>query len=104
MAAACLRGCWLWGCIKAACTLPILLMASCRSYAKRSFGDSPGRDAAAGGGRGFEAVPGGVGLLPQEHYIFNNSQNRNVICKLGVFGGGLLRTLIINNYLFDKNL
>lgn len=71
MAAACLRGCWLWGCIKAACTLPILLMASCRSYAKRSFGDSPGSDAAAGGGRGFEAVPGGVGLLPQEHYIFN---------------------------------
>jgi len=31
--------------------------------------DSPGRDAAAGGGRGFEAVPGGVGLLPQEHCI-----------------------------------
>jgi len=24
---------------------------------------------AAGGGRGFEAVPGGVGLLPQEHCI-----------------------------------
>lgn len=24
--------------------------------------------AAAGGGSGFEAVPGGVGLLPQEHY------------------------------------
>jgi len=46
-----------------------LLIASCRSYAKISVADRPGRGAAAGGGRGFEAVPGGVGLLPQEHYI-----------------------------------
>ena len=30
--------------------------------------ERPGRGAAAGGGSGFELVPGGVGLLPHEHY------------------------------------
>ena len=30
--------------------------------------ENPGKGAAAGGGSGFERVPGGVGLLPHEHY------------------------------------
>jgi len=45
-----------------------LLNASCLSYAKISVAEIPGKGAAAGGGSGFELVPGGVGLLPHEHY------------------------------------
>lgn len=70
--AACLRGCCPWGCINA-WTPPILLIASCRSYVKRSVAERPGKGAAAGGGSGFELVPGGVGLLPQEHYQHSNN-------------------------------
>ncbi|KAJ0865436.1 hypothetical protein HanRHA438_Chr12g0540481 [Helianthus annuus] len=46
-------------------TPPILLIANCLSYANKSAADSIG--AGTGGGSGFEVVPGGVGLLPQEH-------------------------------------
>ena len=63
--AACLRAYWPCGCIRA-CAPAILLNAICRSYTARSA-EKPGICAAAGGGRGLELVPGGVGLLPHEH-------------------------------------
>lgn len=63
----CLSGFWPWGCIIPGMA-PILLNASWRSYAARSACERPGMGAAAGGGSGFETVPGGVGLLPQEHW------------------------------------
>ncbi|GKG38943.1 hypothetical protein Tco_0460655, partial [Tanacetum coccineum] len=43
----------------------ILLIANWPSYANKSSADSIG--AGAGSGKGFELVPGGVGLLPREH-------------------------------------
>lgn len=76
--AACLRGCCPWGCMRA-WTPPILLIASCRSQAKRSVAERPGKGAAAaGGGSGFEIVPGGVGLLPQEHYMHKNNMSSTI--------------------------
>lgn len=52
-----------------ACASFILLKANWRSYNARPAGENPGTGTCveAGGGRGVEAVPGGVGLLPHEH-------------------------------------
>lgn len=91
-----------------------MLIASCRSYAKRSVAERPCIGAGAGGGSGFEVVPGGVGLLPHEHYRTKNTSKKikprfvaqHVINSLGIeimySIGRTDRTILSNSTLLDK--
>lgn len=79
-AAACLREWGTWACSSAWLAAVILLKAIERSYARMSAGERVRRGAGAGGGRGVEAIPGGVGLLPQEHC--NDEIRRNINQRL----------------------
>lgn len=64
------------------CAPPILLKAICRSYAAKSEAEIPGISGAAGGGRGVEIVPAGVGLLPHEHCQNINTKASQAVTRI----------------------